>query len=434
MQIFIEKTDHLNRKIKVAIPAIKINELVSNKIKTLGKQVKLNGFRSGHVPTKLIVEKYGSEVRQEVLNEMIDKGLNQAISDNKLSPVGEVELTEIKDDSNSDVECTFSLEIYPDIHFNNDFSTIQINSPKVVVTETDIDNSLMIIRQQFGKKILITDRDVRQKDIVTIDFVGFINEKEFPGNSGNNIVVEIGAQEFIDGFESGLIGAKTGDKIELKLKFPVDYAEKTLAGQAVVFKVEIKKIEEKQLAEVDGELAKSLGIKEGNPDLIRAQVKINLEKYISQLAAEKEKEQLIDLLLKNYPIELPNKLLIEEQKHLEYLFKQRNQEQGITIRELNNQTAEELKEQAKKNVHLALLLREVIKINNIQPDKQLLNQKLYEINNLFKNKSMISKYKNLYNNMKNSIINSMLTNLAIDFIISKVNKKEQVLTFEELNK
>jgi trigger factor len=435
MQIIVEKTSDLGRKIKVAIPATKINELVSNKIKKLSNQVKLNGFRPGHVPIKLINEKYGTEVRKEVLSEAIDAGLNQALSENQLYPVGEISLEQVKDETNNtDIECVFTLEVYPEIKFDNDFLNLQINTPKVEITEQDIDNSLVTLRQQLGKKIIVENRTAKTGDFLTIDFIGFIDGKEFPDNQGKDTIVEIGSEQFIDGFESGLVGTKAGETVELKLQFPTDYAENSLASKPVTFNITVKQIEEKPLAELNEEFAKSLGIQDNDVSQIRSKIKSNMEKYIVQITIEKEREQLSELLLKTYPIELPNKLLIEEQQHLERLFKQRNQEQGINIKELNVQTITELKEQAYKNVHLSLLLREVIKINNLQPNENLLNQKLKELSFLFQNKLSTTKYKNIYNNMKNSIINSMLTNTAIDFIIAKVTKTELLLSFEELNK
>ena len=432
MQIFIEKTSDLGRKIKVAIPATKINDAVSDKLKKLTKQVKLNGFRPGHVPLKVIHEKYGNEARKEALSEAIDAGLNQAISENKLFPVGDIKLEHVKDETNSDIECVFNLEVYPEIKFN-DFSSLQINSPKVEIIEKDIDTSLLTIRQQFGKKVIV-DRAAKNGDVLTVDFVGFIDNQEFPGGNGKDAIVEIGSEQFIDGFESGLINAKSGESLELKLQFPENYAEKTLAGKPVIFKITVKKIEEKELAEINEELAKALGNKDGDVSSIRSSIKSNMEKYAQQLIKEKEQEQLIELLLKNYPIDLPEQLLIAEQQNLERLFKQRNQEQGITIKELNAQTIAEIKEQANKNVHLSLLLREIISINNLKPDEAILNNKLKEVSYLFKDKLSNPKYKNIYNNMKNSIINSMLINLAMDFIMTKVTKTEKLISFEELNK
>ena len=345
MQISIEKTSDLGRNIKIVIPANKINDIISNKIKTLTKQIKLNGFRPGHVPPKLINEKYGPEIRKEALNETIDSALNQAISDNKLSIIGDVELKEIKNEeeiinnpnmnNDSNIECMFAVEVYPEIIFNNDFSSLQINTPKVEVTEQDIDTGILNVRQQFGKKVKVENRAAKNGDFLTIDFEGFIEGKEFPGSHDTDVLIEIGNGQFIDGFESGLIGVKSGETINLKLQFPENYAEKTLAGKHVEFNVVVKKIEEQELAELNEDIAKALNIPNNDTNQIRSTIKSNLEKYITQLVIDKERENLTEVLLKNHSITIPNKLLIEEQRNLEITFKQRNKEQGINIKELN---------------------------------------------------------------------------------------------------
>lgn len=432
MQISVEKISNLGRKINVAIPSNQINDAVSNKLKKLTKQVKLNGFRPGHVPTKLINEKYGSSIRQEALNEVIDSALNKAISDHGLFPIGDIKLENVTDELNKDVECTFVLEVYPEVSFS-EFKDLQIKTPKVTVKETDIDNSLLIVREQFGKKVSV-DRGAKKGDILTVDYNGLVDGKEFPGGVGKDSQVEIGSELFIDGFESGLIGAKVGNNIELKLQFPEGYAEQSLSGKPVVFNIDIKKVEEKQLAEVNEELAKSLNIKDGDVSKIRSTVLANMEKYIQKLVQEKESEQTIDLLLKTYPIDLPTKLVIDEQRQLEATFKQRNQEQGINIKEISKNVLEELNLQARKNVHLSLLLREVIKHNNLKMDEKLLQQKLREFDGLFKNAPNTQYYKNIYTNIKSSIINSTLTNMALDFVMAKVTKLEESLSFEELTK
>lgn len=435
MQIAVEKTSELARDIKIIIPTTKVNDIVSNKIKTLAKQIKLNGFRPGHVPHKLISQKYGPEIRQEALNETIDAALNQAISENKLDIIGDIELKAIKDEETAlNIECIFALEVYPEITINNDFNHLEINIPKVTITEEDIDKNILTIRQQCGQKVAVT-RPAKKGDFLTIDFQGLIAGKEFPGGTDQNVVVEIGSEQFIDGFETGLIGKNTGDTCTLNLQFPENYAEKDLAGQKVQFNVTIKKIEHPELADLNEELAKQLNIPNNDITQLRTIIKTNLENYVKQLITNKEQSNLAEVLLKNYPISIiPNKLITEEQQNLERIFKQRNKEQGIEIKELNSTTIQEIKDQASKNVHLSLLLREVIRINNLKVNENVLNRKLAEIEYLFKNKQSNAKYKNIYNNMKNSIISSMLTNVAIDFILNKVTKKEQVLTLEELNK
>lgn len=433
MQVSIEKVSDLGRKINVSIPADKINDVVSDKIKKLTKQVKLNGFRPGHVPAKLINERYGNSVRQEAVNEVIDSALNQAISEHKLSPIGDIKLENIIDESsNQGVQCVFLLEVYPEIDFN-EFKDLQIKTPKVTITDADIDKSLLIVREQFGKKVAV-DRPAKTGDILTVDFNGFIDGKEFDGSVGKDSQVEIGSEAYIDGFESGLIGSKTGTTKELSLKFPNDYAEKSLAGKSVIFNISIKNVEEKQLAELDEELAKALQIKDGDVSKIHPTVVANMETYIKQLTKDKEREQVINLLLTNYPVELPNSLVANEERQLQATFKHRNQEQGVVIKDLNSATIEEINIQARKNVHLSLLLREVIRNYNLKMDEKLLQQKLKQFDGLFLNAPNNKYYKNMYNNIKNSIINSTLTELALDFVMSKVAKLEESLSFEQLTK
>lgn len=432
MQISIEKLSDLGRKINVLIPAAQVNDAVFNKIKKLTNQVKMNGFRVGHVPIKLINQKYGSSVRKEVVSEVIDSALNEAIAEHKLSPMGQIKLENLIDESEKDIECAFTLEVYPEINFDH-FNKLQIKIPKVTITEQDIDHSLLIVREQFGKKVSV-DRAAKKGDILTVDFSGFIDGKEFPGSVGKDSEVEIGGELFIEGFESGLIGVESGSKKELTLQFPDNYAEKSLAGKPVIFNIDIKKVEEKQLADVDEELAKSLQIKDGDVDKISPTVLANMEKYINKLTKDREYEQTIDVLLTTYPIDLPEQLVISEQHQLETAFRQRNQEQGISIKDLSHNIIAEINIQARKNVHLSLLLREVIRHNNLKIDEALVQQKLKQFDELFKNAHNNSYYAEIYNNIKNSIINSTLTDMALEFIVNQVSKSEESCSFEKLTK
>lgn len=432
MQVSVEKIGSLGRKINVAIPATKINETISNKLKKLTKQVKLNGFRPGHVPLKLVNEKYGSSVRQEVINEAINEAIHQAMAEHELSPLGDIKLENVTDELDKDLECTFFLEVYPEVEFN-EFSELQIKTPKVTITEADLEKSLSIVREQFSKKVSV-ERAAQKGDLLTVDYHGLVDGKEFSGGSAKDSQVEIGSDAFIEGFETGLIGAIAGTSVELNLQFPVEYAEQSLAGKSVVFKVDIKTIEEKQLAEINEELAKSLQIKDGDVTKIRPTIAANMEKYLQKLVMERELEQTVDALLIAYPIELPNQLVESEQKQLEATFKQRNQEQGIMINEISNHVITKLNLQARKNVHLSLLLRNIIQKNNIKIDDNVVRQKLKEFEVLFQNNPPTQQLKQLYANIKNSIINSTLTNMAIEFVAKRVTKLEETVSFDELIK
>lgn len=425
MQIEIENLNDLGKKINVCIPYNKINEMISTKVKKLSKQIKMDGFRPGHVPIKLIEQKFGASIRQEILSELLDSSLKQAISENNLSPIGDIKLEKIIDEEKTSAEeflkCEFVLEVYPEVDFK-DFSGLEIKTSVVNLTEQDIDNGLLNIRKKMSKNVVV-DRSAINGDIVTVDFRGFVEDKEFPGNYTENLKVEIGSNLFIEGLETGLIDTCAGTYKELELMFPEDYPEKSLAGKAVKFNINVKQVEEKHLPEINEEFAKNLGIEDGDVSKIRSKVLADMESYAKQLLEEKEKKQLIDLLLLNYPIILPKSLVIQEEKRLLAACKRNYQDQGVMIKDLNEKAIQQIAAQAISNVHLSLLFRSVVANYNLNLDEKTLQNKLQQVDMLFgHSKNTNNRYKKIYNNIKDSIINSSLSELALNYVMSKVAK------------
>jgi trigger factor len=425
VQIEIENLNDLGKKINVCIPYNKINEMISTKVKKLSKQIKMDGFRPGHVPIKLIEQKFGASIRQEILSELLDSSLKQAISENNLSPIGDIKLEKIIDEEKTSAEeflkCEFVLEVYPEVDFK-DFSGLEIKTSVVNLTEQDIDNGLLNIRKKMSKNVVV-DRSAINGDIVTVDFRGFVEDKEFPGNYTENLKVEIGSNLFIEGLETGLIDTCAGTYKELELMFPEDYPEKSLAGKAVKFNINVKQVEEKHLPEINEEFAKNLGIEDGDVSKIRSKVLADMESYAKQLLEEKEKKQLIDLLLLNYPIILPKSLVIQEEKRLLAACKRNYQDQGVMIKDLNEKAIQQIAAQAISNVHLSLLFRSVVANYNLNLDEKTLQNKLQQVDMLFgHSKNTNNRYKKIYNNIKDSIINSSLSELALNYVMSKVAK------------
>lgn len=445
MQIEVEQVSSLGRKINIVIPAEKINDTIQTKMKKISKQIKMNGFRPGHVPVTLIKEKYATAVYQEAIEELIDSGVKKVIDEYHLDPMEQLNLENMDQQPNNltslkdfkdlkDLKCVFKVNVYPDFDFK-EFSELNINIPEVKISEEDIDNNLSNATQELGDFIDV-DREAQLGDLLLIDYASFTDGKEITNNNGKNTEVLLGSNSFIEGFESGLIGAKAGDNLVLNLNFPKDYAEKSLANQPVEIKVQINKIQVKQLAEINEEFAYKLGIKDKDINKIRDVIKENLEKHAKQLIANREEEAIIELLIKVYPVdELPEKLIISELEQLENNFKHSNQRQGINVTELNENIKAELKSRAVKNVHLSLILRKIIQKYNLTMDEQVLKQKLDAFGGVFKNisrKNGGKNYHQIYHNLKNSIINSNLFQIALDFVKQKVTKTTTTLTFKEL--
>ena len=427
------------------ISAEQINDSIQTKIKKISKQIKMNGFRPGHVPVDLIKEKYATAVYQEAIEELIDSGVKKVIDEYHLDPMEQLNLENMDNQPDNlkslqdfknfkDLKCVFKVNVYPDFDLK-EFNELNINIPEVKIIEEDIDDNLEKATKELGDFIDV-DREAQLGDLLLIDYASFTDGKEISNNNAKNTEILLGSNYFIEGFESGLIGAKVGDNIVLNLSFPKDYAEKSLANQPVEIKVHINKIQVKKLAEINEEFAYKLGIEDKDINKIRDVIKENLEKHAKKLIANREEVAVIDLLIKTYPIdELPEKLIISELEQLENNFKHTNQRQGINVTELNEDVKAELKSQAIKNVHLSLILRKIIQKYNLTIDEQVLKQKLHALEGMFKNidhKNGGKNYHQIYHNLKNSIINSNLFQIALDFVKQKVTKTTTTLTLKEL--
>jgi trigger factor len=295
MQVSVETTTGLERRMKVAMPKKGIDSEVQKRLKSLAGRAKIDGFRPGKVPFGVIMKKYGGEVQAEVLNEMMQSSFYQAVTQEKLRPAG-VPLIEPGDaDSKDSVEFTATFEVYPEFKLKG-FNKIKVKRPVLEIGDADIDKMLETIRKQ-RKTWQVADRASKNGDQVSVDFVGTINGEEFQGGSAQNVPVELGAGRMIKGFDEQLVGSKAGDELTLSLSFPDDYHASELAGKPVEFATKVQKVEESVLPELDDKFIAEFGVKEGGLDALKKQVRENMEREAQQSINASVKEQLFDGLV-----------------------------------------------------------------------------------------------------------------------------------------
>lgn len=458
MQISVEKTSNSARKINIVIPMEQINAEIKEKINKFGREVKLNGFRPGRVPISVIKQKYGPAIYQEVIENLIDSELNRAIMEHKLDLIGEVNLESINNpvdnfENTEDLKCIFTARVYPEFELK-ELSELNINTFEVKITEEDVNDYLEVLKKELGNYVEVVDYEANIGDLLNIDYENHLQDGQKLDGSYKNIEILLGSNSFMEGFESGLIGAKKGDDIVLNLTFPDDYPEKSLANIPVEVRVHVNTVKVKQLAAIDKEFAYKLGIKdinENNNDndidqgmelkdkngivditQIREVVKKNLLKYVENLISQQEEINIKSILLESYPIdELPDKLVQQEFNQLQTNLININKKDGINIKELNDKLVVELQMEARKNVHLSLILRKIIQKYDDEIDKGELNAKLDVLDKMFKEKSAI-KNKEFYYNLRNSIMNSHLFKIIMDFIRQKITKNSISTTLKEL--
>jgi trigger factor len=366
MQVSVESTGPLEKRLKVEVPEEKIATEVQNRLQSMTKTTRIKGFRQGKVPLKVIQKQYGSKVRQEVVGEVMQNSLYEAITQEKLQPATRPELEDFDADQTEGLVFTAKIEVLPEISISP-VEELKIEKPVCKVSDDDIDKMIEIVRGQHRKPESV-ERAAAENDSVVIDFIGRIDGEAFEGGSAKDFNLELGAKRFIEGFEDGLIGAKAGDNRVLKLKFPEEYANKALAGKDTEFEVDVKTVNELVLPELDSELFETLGVTDGGLEEFRAEIRKNMERESEQATLTKVKESVMEKLYQANKMDLPASLVANEVASLQTQYKSTLQQQGLNESDIPMGDASMFNEQAEKRVTLQLLVADIIKMNGIKVD------------------------------------------------------------------
>ena len=280
MQVSVESTGPLERRLKVEVPEEKIATEVQSRLQSMTKTTRIKGFRQGKVPLKIVEKQYGTKVRQEVIGEVMQNSLYEAITQEKLRPATRPELENFDADQKEGLVFTAKIEVLPEINLSP-LEELIIEKSVCKVSEDDIDKMIEVLRKQHRKPEAV-EREAVDSDSVVIDFIGRIDGEEFQGGSAKDIDLELGAKKFIEGFEEGLLGAMAGDNRILKLKFPDEYANKELAGKDVEFEVDVKTVNELVSPEMDSEFFSIMGVTDGGLEEFRTEVRKNMVRESEQ--------------------------------------------------------------------------------------------------------------------------------------------------------
>ena len=360
MRVSVETTSGLERRLTVGVPADRVDSAVNKRLQDAARNDRLPGFRPGKVPMKVMKQRFGAGVRQEVLGEVISQSFQEAVMSENLRPAGQPSIEARKMDAGQDVEYTATFEVFPSVEVNS-IDDLSIEKPVAEVTEADIDDIVEVFRKQQGKLVTV-ERAAAEGDTVVIDFQGFRDGEAFDGGSGEGTALELGSGRMIPGFEDGLIGAGPGDEKTLNLTFPEDYQSEELAGAAVEFKVQVKEVQELELAPVDDALFAQYGLAEGAEEDFRAEVKQNMERELRNAVEASVKSQVMDSIVAAHAeLELPSALIGQEINAMrQQMFQQFG---GAAPQDLDLASIlpdEMFSEQAERRVKLGLVVAEMI--------------------------------------------------------------------------
>lgn len=424
MDVTVETTGTLERRMRVELPLAPIEQQVDSRLKSVGLTAKIKGFRPGKVPAKVVRQRYGKQVREEVLSEVLQKSYTEAVTREKLNPAGGPKI-ETEDESGDTFSYTAVFEVMPEVELK-DLEKIKIEKPEVTVDDSDIDDMLMNLRKQKATWEEV-DRKSADGDRVVIDFVGKLKGVAFQGGEGKEYPVVLGAGQMLPDFEKGLMGVKAGEEKTFKVKFPKEYQAEDLAGKKADFEIVVHRVEAEVLPELNDEFAASFNVSDGGLEQFMNDVRENMDREAEQKAKNDIREQVMNGLLETNPIDIPNTLRHQEMHSLQ---KEAMQRLGVEDAE-HAPPLDNFKEGAEKRVALGLLLRQVIVDKEITVDDDMLRTRVEELCAGYENaEDMVNMYLGNPEVMR-QIEPMVVEQQAINWIIENGKTKNKKVSFKD---
>jgi trigger factor len=429
MQVSVETTQGLERKLTISVPAEKIDVEVKNRLRHIAKTQKINGFRPGKVPPSVIQKRYGASVRQEIAGEVMQRNFVEAIIAEKINPAGRPQFIAKSNEDGKDLEFEATFEIYPEVEVK-DVEKIKIERPAVEVTDNDLDEMFVTLQKQH-QTWKENKRKTKKGDKLTIDFLGRVDGEEFEGGKAEGFELELGSNRMIPGFEKDIIGMKVGEEKTISVTFPDDYHAENLKGKEAEFDIKINKTEGAVLPKVDEDFAKLFGVEEGGVDALREEVKKNMTRELNQAVKAKVKEQVIEGLLEANDIELPSALVAQEVDVLRQQAMQRFAGQ-MDPKNMPELPSDMFEEQAKRRVKVGLLLGEVIKTNELKVDEAKVTELIESAASAYEDPQEVIEYYKTNKEMNQQMQNVALEEQAVDVLIASAKVKDKKSSFQDV--
>lgn len=429
MQVSIETLEGLERRMTVQIPSAQVDEAVEKKLKDLSKTVRIDGFRPGKVPLKVVQQKFGGHVRQEVIGDVIESSYQEALIQEKVRPAGMPSIDSVSSEEKQDMSFTATFEVYPEIE-QLDFESIEVEKPMVEITDKDFDEMLQKLREQ--RKTWKECKAAAKKGYqVMVDFEGRIDGEIFEGGAGKDMAVEIGAGQMLPEFEAGLEGIKAGDEKVVEVNFPEDYHGKDVAGKAAQFTLRATQVSKPELPEIDEEFARGFGIEDGDLDKMRADIRANMEKEKSDRLKLELKNRVLAGLLEHNAIIAPSAMVAEEIKSLRAQAAGRMGQDPAALDE-SSLPDELFREEATRRVQMGLLIAEVISKEKIELDQSLVDSTIEEMAIAYEQPEQVRDYYRQNRQARSGIENMVLEEQVVAHILEKASVSEKEGSFEDL--
>ena len=427
MQVTVETTAGLERKMRVVVPSDRVEVQVTEKIKQTAKQAKINGFRPGKVPLREVKRRFGAGIRQEVSSEVIQSTYGEALQKEAINPAGMPTIEEVNMEEGKDLEYTAVFEVFPEIEVGG-LENIEIERLSSSIEEADLEKMIDTLREQ-RLVYAETDRAAAEKDQVNMDFEGFLEDEPFEGGKAEGTDLVIGSGSMIPGFEDGLLGLKADEEKDLKLTFPENYQAENLAGQEVLFKIRVNKVCEPELPELNDEFFEQFDVKEGGLEAFRKEVTNNMKRELDSAIKGKVRDQVMDGLGDNNDFDLPQALIDQEVNRMRQEAVQ--QFGGGTQFDPSMLPAEMFTEQAQKRVKIGLIVSTIVDKNSLEADAETVRETIEDMASTYQEPEEVINY--YFNNEQqlSQIQNMVLEGQIVDFVLESAKVTDKTVSYDE---
>ncbi len=374
MQVTVEETGAIERKLKISVPSDEVGAEVTKRLKNVSRQARIPGFRPGKAPMNVIQKRFSGQVTNEVISDKIQASYQEALTESQITAAGLVSIEPTPWENGKDLEYVATVDVFPEIP-SPSLEGVEIEKPVCSVGDEEVERTIEDLRKRnatFSEK----DGGAEAGDRVTIDFDGRIDGESFAGGTATDFPFVIGEGQMLEEFDEGIRGASAGETRQVAFTFPEDYHGKDVAGKDVAFEVTVKKVEKAELPEINDAFAEDLGIAEGGVEKMREEIRASLERELGNRLRSTLRERVMDALLAANGIEVPRTLVEEEiDRAVESVTRQLSA-QGIPAEGIDrNNYADE----ARKRVALGLIAREVIEKSGIKVDGARVRERVEEM-------------------------------------------------------
>ncbi|WP_144172024.1 trigger factor [Pseudomonas sp. Kh13] len=425
MQVSVENTSALERRMTIAVPAERVENEVNKRLQQTAKRAKVAGFRPGKVPMSVIRQRFEADARQEAFGDLVQASFYEAIVEQKLNPAGAPAVEPKSFEKGKDLEFVAIFEVFPEFTVGG-LESINVERLSAEVADADLDNMLEVLRKQ-NTRFEAVERAAQNDDQVNIDFVGKVDGEVFAGGSAKGTQLVLGSGRMIPGFEDGLVGAKAGEERVVNVTFPEDYQNLDLAGKAAEFTITVNSVAAPVLPELNEEFFAQFGIKESTLEGFRAEVRKNMERELRQAIKAKVKNQVMDGLLAANPIEVPKALLENEVNRLRV---QAVQQFGGNIKP-EQLPAELFEEQAKRRVVLGLIVAEVVKQFELKPDEGKVREMIEEMASAYQEPEQVIGWYYKNDQQLNEVRSVVLEEQVVDTVLQKATVTDKSVSYED---